>query len=527
MAETRIYLTDSERILKVFRKQLHLELKDGICYRRKNRDTEMFLYIDREELYRGRLPFAKTFAIYSNSPELATFYNAFEPTAEGSAAFQILRETAGLEKSVILSCDVRFFAGEPNRGERCRFSRMENSQTERLKLKRWTESRILQEYMQVLSEKKIYFQDYRVLPLLFEIEKRRREVESAEETRQYFGQFQIGDNFVSAELLDPDGSSKIRTAGNVTGKIVDIQKRVIEEAPPLPYSYSEIIGAAEDAGIQAVTAMEMLDILYELGVITYPKTAEKRIPQDMTDKMLLPLNLAFSPYQGYARKIQYRQLPQTMLKQTEQAGGILLLNTENLEKRYRGQERILLDLLLRRQLALFSQAAKREEAIITIKVSKYHFEARVTTTLQSGWREIAFGEVEEEGCKFQEAQGVILQNMKAEVQFPELHTLHSILVLLKIYAAGNDLEIMDIATALEKSPYIDKIGGYYLLKRSEIKWVLNLPSKIVSMHEINRAYRYVKQKVEQEKLDATKYMNWVNEEIEKVIKEVSDDGKNH
>ncbi len=507
MIGIKIYLTDCNLIYRALRKRLNLELKDGIYQKRTDGCKIKLLLIEREELCANHLPYADVFSAYAGS-QITTFYNAFEPTADGQTAFQMLQQAAGLEKSVVLTCDVRTMSGSLRQGKSCRL----HGSFETFQLKKWTETRI---QSAVTAGAGRWCCDYKVLPVLAQIEKRRSEITERDFTHKTFGKFQAGNTVFSAELVESAGSKRKECFRDIPGKIVEIEKRK-KEVPPLPFSYLELIEAADNAGIPVLSALEMMEHFYESGLITYPKTSEQNLRPEIIEKMLLPMHMQLDVYKEYAEKVKYRQLPKEMIKEADTAGGIVLLQNEKLADRYENpDEKPLLDLLIRRQLNLFSAPAKEEELIITIKAAGEFFQTKVTCLIESGWKEIAEGEMPC-GEALYIGQEVILKEVEQRIVIPELHTVSSLIRLLKIYAAGTDLEIAEIIESLEKNPLIDKIGRFYLLKQDGIELISRIPQKMKDMDEINKAYRYVKQKVEIERMEKAAYRNWVNDVVQEL-----------
>ncbi|NCE98107.1 DNA topoisomerase [Emergencia sp. 1XD21-10] len=515
----QIYLTDNPQLRKL--------LQEKVLQKKKGRGAALLkeaqvLYFPADFFYTQKLEKEPNFArVKTAAQEGAVLYNGFEPTAEGQERFSYFMEKIKVKNARVynlkLSC-----AGNDDYS---RFLPIDIPEAEKKELKNWICMKIDNAISKRLSEKGLHCPySCRLFPLLYEIEKREREIEAADQFC-ITAKIQIGEQVFKGSLCDADGSilklsedelnlSALRQLKN--GEIVEIEKNDYESLPPPLYDYVELLEVISESTLQADLAMDHLYQLYRNHLITFPKTTSKFLSA-AAEKILLPEEINFPPYDEIAKKLIYGE-PSTVAE-SDYTGGIAILSEGQFAAEYMNSQnadfRPIYDLLLQRQLMQFCEPYKAEKLKLLLRFENCYFLVQTENIKQLGWKAIEYGVLASEQIKFIEKEPVqIVGICKAKAMLPVLHHAKSLIQLLKVHAAGSREEIVQIMQKLVQHPFVGRYHNYYILHQNDAEVVENMPKELLSM-EIYSLIDSSCQRAQKSGVRIEDYKRTVNEAIAK------------
>jgi len=170
--------------------------------------------------------------------------------------------------------------------------------------------------------------------------------------------------------------------------IVDsVETREYHQKPPFPFDLTTL---QRDAYLHFhYSPKQTLDIaqsLYEQAVISYPRTSSQKLPDKLGFKTIL---------NSLWKQPAYKQLCEALLKgrlkpnegPKSDSAHPAIYPTGLAPKALNSYQKNVYDLITRRFLATFADAAKRESMKITIDVSGEKFASEGARTLEPGWME--------------------------------------------------------------------------------------------------------------------------------------------
>ena len=240
-----------------------------------------------------------------------------------------------------------------------------------------------------------------------------------------------------------------------SGVVHSIESSAFEQIPPVPFDLTTLQTETYRChGISPSSTLEMAQELYTSGCISYPRTSSQQYPESIGYTKIIKMISANSKYSEPAKKIlSMKKISPNNGKKTDPAHPAIYptgIEPGSMDER---QEKIY-DLIVRRFLATFGEAAIRETVKITIEAGNEMFLAKGTRTTKKGWHEF-YGEYvkleEEEMPKV--TKGDALQIKKTtkydkETQPPKRYTPASII---------RELEKRNLGTKATRSTIIDTL----------------------------------------------------------------------
>ena len=195
----------------------------------------------------------------------------------------------------------------------------------------------------------------------------------------------ISDREKAQEICD--ASQRAREAS-----VLSVQRNYKHKAPPAAYDLTELQrDANRKFAYSAKQTLSLMQSLYETHkLLTYPRTDSRYITKDVASTLPERLRaISVGPYKAAAQQILRRPLSTKYIVDdrrvtdhhaiipTEQYVNLSALSHE---------ERNIYDLVVRRFLAVLSEAYEYEEVKVTLRADKQLFYAQGTTTRNAGWR---------------------------------------------------------------------------------------------------------------------------------------------
>jgi DNA topoisomerase-1 len=170
------------------------------------------------------------------------------------------------------------------------------------------------------------------------------------------------------------------------GLIEELESRTYRVPPPTPFDLSALQAEAyRHFGLTPRVALGLAERLYLDQLISYPRTSSQKLPPSIGYEEV---------FRGLSQITQYQPFAATLLSGTlaphegskEDPAHPAVYPTGAIPKRaLDAREQKIFDLVVRRFLATFGQAATKQSDRATIKVGKHAFFLRGSRILEKGW----------------------------------------------------------------------------------------------------------------------------------------------
>ncbi|MCX6767259.1 MAG: DNA topoisomerase I [Candidatus Micrarchaeota archaeon] len=170
------------------------------------------------------------------------------------------------------------------------------------------------------------------------------------------------------------------------GTVKSVTRKKYQQQPPTPYDLTTLqVDAYRCFGFVPAQTMKIAQSLYEAAVISYPRTASQKLPEKLNLKKIiqsLEKNPAYSELAGQLVKGK-RFKPREGSKEDEAHPAIH--PTGQKPGKMGDQEAKLYDLVTKRFLACFADAATRESQRVEMMFGTQLFFATGSVTVEEGW----------------------------------------------------------------------------------------------------------------------------------------------
>ncbi|MCW4023662.1 MAG: DNA topoisomerase I [Candidatus Bathyarchaeota archaeon] len=173
------------------------------------------------------------------------------------------------------------------------------------------------------------------------------------------------------------------------GKIEKVAVNEFLQKPPVPFDLGTLQSEAySHLRYSPMTTSKIAQKLYVNALISYPRTSSQKLPANINYKNILKKLAKTNTYKTQANKL----LAKPSLKPHEgnktDPAHPAIYPTGNLpEKALNTQERNIFDLIVKRFLSVFADAAVKQSIQVEVSISGNMFGLRLTRTLSEGWIE--------------------------------------------------------------------------------------------------------------------------------------------
>lgn len=320
--------------------------------------------------------------------------------------------------------------------------------------------------------------------------------------------------------------------------VSNFTKKEFKQAPPTPFDLTTLqTEAYRTLNISPKQTLVIAQELYIAGYISYPRTSSQKLPPSLNYKKILTNLSEQKEYSSLCNGLLTKTLKPNEGQKSDPAHPAIY-PTGEIPKGLESKSKQLYDLIVRRFLSTFAEAAVRQTMTIEIDVNKEIFIAQGTLTLKPGWHEfygvyVKLKEEELPEVKIGEeikVKKIILH--EKETQPPKRYTPASII---------RELEKRNLGTKATRAAIVDALyQRHYLIDKSitvtdlGIKTVETLEKycpeildeKLTRHFEEEMEQIQNKKKEEEEILDEakkvlTKLLKHFKENEEKIGKELS------
>lgn len=337
-----------------------------------------------------------------------------------------------------------------------------------------------------------------------------------------------------------------------------IRKKKLER--PQLYNLTELQRDANQ--LYSYSAKETLDIaqtLYEMKLITYPRTASRYIPEEM-EETLFDIIKCLETISVYKEISKYfldngLNIDDRILSNEKLTDHHAILITDNIKNfdisKLTLSQKNILHLIIARIFIVLSKSYVMEETKIEIKIDEYFFQASQNLPLRKGWKEIESLLFEKKEMK--KIEGFLLHDLKEgmdliikdilieekESQQPKFHTESTLLYtmqnidkllpdtamreMLKGHGIGTEATRAEIIEGLVKDGYVKrekKNKTIYLLPTQKgINLISIMPDELISFR-LSAEWEMMLDEIEHGEMDVDSFIKIVTEYTEKLISDI-------
>ena len=258
-----------------------------------------------------------------------------------------------------------------------------------------------------------------------------------------------------------DEAAKALADSGSPGTVQKIEKREYAQPPAPPFDLTSLqVEAHRALGFDPKLTLELAQNLYEAALISYPRTSSQKLPAKLNLKKIIEALCKQSEYAPHAKKLLAagKTVPlegkkddpaHPAIHPTGQMGGT------------GERERRLYDLIVKRFLSCFAEAATRESQKVSLLSGKENYAASGNRTVKQGWFEIYAPYVKLEEITlpdFSQGEHVPLSGFKIDekkTQPPKRYTAASIISELEKRGLGTKATRAAIVDTLFRRGYVD------------------------------------------------------------------------
>ncbi|MBI4017599.1 MAG: DNA topoisomerase I [Candidatus Aenigmarchaeota archaeon] len=189
------------------------------------------------------------------------------------------------------------------------------------------------------------------------------------------------------KIWDKPEAVRIKESCGDNARVVALQKRQYEQAPPVPFDLTSLqIEAHGVFGFSPSATLELAQTLYEQGLISYPRTSSQKLPEKLGLGKILSALAESTIYKKLVASLPRPLVPNEGKK--SDAAHPAIHPTGEKPAALTQQQRKLYDLIVRRFLATFARASTRETVRAMFDINGFTFAAEGSRTTDAQWIEI-------------------------------------------------------------------------------------------------------------------------------------------
>lgn len=263
------------------------------------------------------------------------------------------------------------------------------------------------------------------------------------------------------EKID-EANAIVRDCEGKTGKVTSIDVRKFRQSPPTPFDLGTL--QIQAYGFFKYTPRRTANIaerLYLEALISYPRTSSQKLPPSINYKAILK-SLSREPrYKRLASELLSRDTLKPNEGEKQDPAHPAVYPTGNLAERpLSGPERKIWDLIVRRFMAVFGEAAIKQSVRVSLDVNGHHFHLRGRQILKEGWMRYYSPYVSAEEVllpHLEEGDEVEVMQVIREDKFtepPSRHNPSSLLKKMEQVEIGTKATRADIIETLYRRGYV-------------------------------------------------------------------------
>jgi DNA topoisomerase-1 len=171
------------------------------------------------------------------------------------------------------------------------------------------------------------------------------------------------------------------------GQVEKIDVKRFNQNPPVPFDLGTLQSEAYGLfGYRPRRTSYIAQRLYLDALISYPRTSSQKLPPEINYKAILKKLSRFPKYKKLAKELLRKpELKPREGKKKDPAHPAIYPTGKLPERDLDDSEKKVLDLVVRRFMAVFSEPATKQSMKVCINVNEHHFYLRGRQTLKEGW----------------------------------------------------------------------------------------------------------------------------------------------
>ncbi len=293
-------------------------------------------------------------------------------------------------------------------------------------------------------------------PTLKLVVERERQIRGFSEKFKYkITGFVNGIKFEGPEFEDVNKALEIFLNLGFEGVIEKIERKTVAVGPPAPFNLSDLQAeAARILGYDPKTTLDLAQMLYEAGLISYPRTSSQKLPKNLDAGKILKQCLRFLGIKA----IELRRVPVEGKK--DDPAHPAIYPTGIMPKKLDKKALRLYELIVRRFVAAFGKNALLLRRTVKVKCNNVIFKASESCIKEKGWIEVyPFFEVECKGLeKFEGKKALIFDYFdldKVQRRPPRRYTQISLLKEMEKLGIGTKATRAEIVKILYDRGYVE------------------------------------------------------------------------
>jgi DNA topoisomerase-1 len=314
--------------------------------------------------------------------------------------------------------------------------------------------------------------------------------------------------------------------------VKNIKKRKYKQVPPVPFNTTDLQAEAYQLfKFSPQQTMNIAESLYQQGFVSYPRSSSQKLPPSIGYEKILKALASLPQYKKFAEDLLKKEkLVPVEGKKTDPAHPAIYATHEVPDiSKLTPQQKKIYDLIARRTLAVFGDAALRESNVITLDVGGYNFILVGKRTLEPGWTKIFEPYIKTEEVILpelkigQKIKVLKIEELAKETQPPARYSQGSIIKEMEARNLGTRATRSEILQTLYDRGYINgKSIKVTKLGEAVVNVLEKYCPKILS-EELTRRFEEEMEKVYGKK----KNRETVVEEAKKVLSEILSEFKNY
>ena len=335
------------------------------------------------------------------------------------------------------------------------------------------------------------------------------------------------------QIWKKEEAEKILQECNGKDAIVkNIKKRKYKQLPPVPFNTTDLQAEAYSLfKFSPQQTMAIAESLYQQGFISYPRSASQKLPPTINYKKILTALATFPQYKKFAEELLKKEkLIPVEGKKIDPAHPAIYATHEVPDiSKLTPQQKKIYDLIARRTLAVFGDAALRESNVITLDVGGHNFILVGKRTLEHGWTKIFEPYIKTEEVVLpelkvgQKIKVLKIEKLTKETQPPARYSQGSIVKEMEARNLGTRATRAEILQTLYDRGYINGKSIKVTKLGEKVINVLEKYCPRILSEELTRKFEEEMEKVYKKEKDR----KVVVEEAKKVLAEILSEFKKY
>lgn len=267
------------------------------------------------------------------------------------------------------------------------------------------------------------------------------------------------------DIWDEDEATRVRDDCSRAGTravVTAMEKRKYSQAPPVPFNTTDLQAEAyEHFHYSPKQSLAIVEELYQAGAVSYPRSSSQKLPPAIGYKKIISALSKLSAYKMLANALAKKELVPNEGAKTDPAHPAVYPTAETPDTRKLSTaQRNMYDMIVRRFLAVFADAALRETTTAAFDIAGHAFNAAGHATLDPGWTKFAgkYASLEEDTLpELQEGEQLFVRTvamMAKKTQPPARFTQASVLRAMEDKELGTRATRAEILQTLYDRGYI-------------------------------------------------------------------------